>query len=173
MADRSTILLKRAAMVNSGSAALTFAALVGLAGRVPPPDSAASADRFALWAGLALWPSLILFGMVGAVILARGLGRAFNPLTDAESPFQRVSQRVLSNSVEQTLIFLPALAALIALSPPADLGAARAAVGLFALGRLLFWGGYLVHPFWRAPGMAMTLSTTLTVLGWAVFLALG
>ncbi|RJF84757.1 MAPEG family protein [Azospirillum cavernae] len=172
MADRSTILLKRAAMVNGGSAALTFAVLVVLAGRVPPPDSATSADRFVLWAGLALWPSLILFGMVGAVILARGLCRAFNPLTDAESPFQRVSQRVLSNSVEQTLIFLPALAALVALSPSADLGAARA-VGLFALGRLLFWGGYLVHPFWRAPGMAMTLSTTLTVLGWAVFHALG
>jgi hypothetical protein len=172
MADRSTILLKRAAMVNGGSAALTFVVFLWLAGRVPPPSLSGSANRFVLWACLALWPSLILLGMVGAVIVARGLGRAFNPLTDPESPFQRVSQRVLSNSVEQTLIFLPALAALVALSPPADLGAARVAVGLFALGRLLFWGGYLIHPFWRAPGMAMTLSTTLTVLGWAVLHAL-
>lgn len=152
--------------LNGAVAVLTAAAFFVFAGRVPPPDP--TLDRFALWAGLALWPAAILFAMVGGVILARGRSRAVNPLTDPESAFHRVSQRVLSNSVEQALVFLPALAALVALSPPGELGVARLAVGLFCLGRLLFWGGYLVHPLWRAPGMAMTLATNVTVLGLAL-----
>lgn len=154
------------ATINGAAAVVTGAAFVVLAGWVAPPDP--TLDRFAVWAGLALWPALLLFAMVGGVVLARGLGRAFNPLTDPESAFQRVNQRVLSNSVEQALVFMPALAALVALSPPGELGLARLAVGLFCLGRLLFWGGYLLHPLWRAPGMAMTLATNVTVLGLAL-----
>ncbi|AWK86312.1 MAPEG family protein [Azospirillum thermophilum] len=174
MAARRSTLVRWAALLNLGAAAVTLAAFFILASLVAAPAGIADpAARLAFWARLVLWPALVLAAMVFGVIVARGRSQAFNPIDDAETRFHRISQRVLSNSVEQTLIFLPALAALVVLLPLPDLGAARVATGLFVLGRLLFWAGYLVHPFARAPGMAMTLCVNLAVLLWALLLSLG
>lgn len=173
MAGQLPSLIRWVAAVNIGAAAVTTLAFVLLVSVVTPPVGIADPGaRMAFWARLVLWPALLLFAMVCGVIAARGYAQAFNPIDDPESRFQRVGQRVLANSVEQTMVFVPALAALVASLPLPDLGAAVVATGLFVLGRLLFWGGYLVHPFWRAPGMAMTLAVNLIVLGWAVLRAL-
>ncbi|MCG5239001.1 MAPEG family protein [Azospirillum doebereinerae] len=172
MAGRDPSLMVRAAVVNLGAAAVTlllFAFLVSVA--AAPVGIADPGARMAFWGRLALWPALVLFAMAVGVMAARVPTQAFNPIDDPESRVQRVSQRVLANSVEQTLIFVPALAALVASLPLPDLGVPVVATGLFVLGRLLFWGGYLIHPFLRAPGMAMTLSVNLVVLGWAVLRA--
>ncbi len=173
MAGRQPSLVRRAALLNLAAAAATMIAFLLLASVVAPPVGIADPGaRMAFWARLVLWPALLLFAMIFGVVAARGQAQAFNPIDDPESRFQRVGQRVLANSVEQTLVFVPALAALVASLPLPDLGAAVVATGLFVLGRLLFWAGYLVHPFWRAPGMAMTLAVNLIVLGWAVLRAL-
>ncbi|MBP2230258.1 hypothetical protein J2847_003561 [Azospirillum agricola] len=170
---RSSSLTMRAALVNAGAAAATLLLFAFLVSVVAAPVGIADPGaRMAFWGRLVLWPALVLFAMAGGVMLARALGRAFNPIEDPESRLQRVSQRVLANSVEQTLIFVPALAALVATLPLPDLGVPVVATWLFVIGRLLFWGGYLVHPFARAPGMAMTLSVNLVVLGWALLRAL-
>ena len=126
----------------------------------------------AFWGRLALWPALVLFLTVGGVLVARARSAALNPIDDPESRLYRVSQRVLTNTVEQTLIFLSALAALVAMMPLPDLGFARLAVALFVLGRLLFWAGYLIHPYVRAPGMAVTLTVNAVVLIRALALAI-
>lgn len=171
--DQRSSLMRRAALLNGGAAVVTvlvFALLVSVV--APPVGIADPGARMALWGRLVLWPALVLFAMFCGVMAARGRTQAFNPIEDPESRFQRVGQRVLSNSVEQTAIFVPALAALVAMLPLPDLGVPVVATGLFVLGRLLFWGGYLVHPFARAPGMAMTLAVNLIVLGWAVLRAL-
>lgn len=171
---RRKSLVLRALMLNGASAVVTVLLFVLLLSLVAPPMGVnAPGARMALWARLVVWPALVLFGMVVGVMAMRGRTQAFNPIEDPESRGQRVCQRVLANSVEQTAIFVPALAALVATLPQPSLAAAVAATALFVLGRLLFWVGYLVHPFARAPGMAMTLTVNLIVLGWAVLLQLG
>lgn len=165
--------LRLAALINSTVIALTLLIFWLLFPQVAPPLGIADPGaRMAFWGRLVLWPALLLALMVLGVMVARGRSVALNPIDDPESRLYRISQRVLSNSVEQTLIFLPALAAFVALAPLPDLGAARLAVWLFAVGRGLFWIGYLVHPYVRAPGMAVTLTVNLTLLVWALTLAL-
>lgn len=166
-------LLRTAALVNLTSIVLTVLLFVILRGVVPPPVGVADpGSRLARWAGLALAPALVLVAMVGGVLVARARSLALNPIDDPETRFHRISQRVLTNTVEQTLVFLPALAALTVWLPLPDLGAPTVATALFVAGRLLFWAGYLVHPYARAPGMAMTLATNLLVIGWALMLAM-
>lgn len=165
-------LIATAAGVNLAATALTVALFVLLAPLVPPPEGDASlAARLALAARLSVWPALVLCAMVGGVMAVRGRAQAFNPIDDAEGRAYRVAQRALTNTVEQMVIFLPGLAALATLLPADGLGALRLATALFVTGRLLFWAGYAVHPYARAPGMAMTLTVNLIVLGWAVLLA--
>ncbi|PWC35857.1 MAPEG family protein [Azospirillum sp. TSO35-2] len=174
MAARRPSMVIRALLINL-TAALTTVVLFVLLHRLlvtPPAGITTPGARMALWGQLAVWPALLLFGMVCGVMAARGRNRTFNPIDDPEPRQQRVAQRVLANSVEQTAIFVPALAALVVALPLPSLGAAVVATGLFVLGRLLFWAGYLVHPYARAPGMAMTLTVNLIVLGWAVLLQL-
>ncbi|MGY0709451.1 MAPEG family protein [Azospirillum argentinense] len=167
-----TRLLRLAATVNLAAVVAALLALWLLPPLfAPPPGIADPGARMAFWGRLALWPALVLFLTVGGVLVARARSVALNPIDDAESRFHRVSQRVLTNTVEQTLIFVPALAALVTQMPLPDLGFARLATALFVLGRLLFWAGYLIHPYVRAPGMAVTLTVNLVVLGWALVLA--
>ena len=48
---------------------------------------------------------------------------------------------------------------------PVALGGLGLAVMVFVAGRVLFWIGYLIHPFARAPGMAVTLTVNILVVG--------
>ncbi|PWC43564.1 MAPEG family protein [Azospirillum sp. TSO22-1] len=165
-------LIATAAGVNLASAAVTVALFVLLAPLIAAPEGVVALQaRLALAARLSLWPALVLFAMVVGVMAVRGRTQAFNPIEDTESRAYRVAQRALSNTVEQTLVFLPALTALSTLLPVASLGVPSLATALFVAGRLLFWAGYAVHPYARAPGMAMTFTVNLIVLGWAVLLA--
>lgn len=173
---RKPRLLRAAAAVNLTAVLVTLLALWLLSSLVAPPEGPPEGmsnpgARMAFWARLSLWPALVLFAAVGGVMAARARSVALNPIDDPESRVHRISQRVLSNTVEQTLIFLPALAALVAQIPLTSLGVPVAATVLFVLGRLLFWAGYLVHPYARAPGMAMTFTVNLVLLGWALLLA--
>lgn len=170
---RDRRLLPMAAAVNLGAVAVTVVLFMALAPLFPAPEAMAALQaRLALVARLSLWPALVLFAMVCAVMAARGRSLAFNPIDDPEGRGYRVAQRVLSNTVEQTLVFLPGLWALSVLLPVDGLGVPRLATALFVAGQLLFWAGYHLHPYLRAPGMAMTFTVNLVVLGWALLLAL-
>lgn len=108
-------------------------------------------------ARLLVLPAALLFLMAAGVMAGRLISGAFDPLTDREGRFLRVSQRILTNTIEQTAIFVPAFLATAALADGALRTLPLIAL-LFVLARILFWGGYLIGPFWRAPGMAMTLT---------------
>jgi hypothetical protein len=169
---RDRRLIATAAGVNLASAAVTLALMFLLLPLFPAPEGVVALQaRLALAARLSVWPALVLFAMVVGVMAVRGRFQAFNPIEDGESRAYRVAQRVLSNTVEQTLVFLPSLLALSTLLPVPSLGVLSLATALFVVGRLLFWAGYAVHPYARAPGMAMTFTVNLVVLGWAVLLA--
>lgn len=177
MTRKATTSLRIALSVNMASVLMTLAIFFALFqwGQTGQSDAViAPADRLAHWAALSLWPALLLMGQVGAVMAARAGSRAFNPIADGESPRYRVAQRVLSNSVEQTLIFLPVLASWCVLAPASAYAMAVPATALFITGRALFWIGYLIHPYARAPGMAMTWTVSLVLgIGGLIFTLTG
>jgi len=129
-------------------------------------------ERLVLAAGLLVWPALLLLVMVFAVAFTRFVTAAFDPLNDPESSFQRRAQRALTNSVEQTAIFAPALLAAAVLADPADIRFAGVMTALYCAARVLFWAGYVIDPLYRAPGMIMTLNINVAVVAYAVYRAM-
>ena len=129
-------------------------------------------DRLAVAAALLVWPALLVLAMVFTVALTRLATAAFDPLKDRESGFQQRAQRALTNTVEQTAVFVPALLSAAALADADGMRFAGVMTGLFCAARLLFWAGYTIAPLYRAPGMVMTLNINVGVVAYAVYRAL-
>jgi len=74
--------------------------------------------------------------------------------------------RIHANSVEQAVLFFPALwvAAFLA----GDVVAASVG-GVWILGRLIYAQAYLKNPKSRAPGMLMTFGSTLVLVGISLY----
>ncbi|MDW8444483.1 MAG: MAPEG family protein [Acetobacteraceae bacterium] len=113
----------------------------------------------------------MLAAMVIVQMVLRFATGAVDPASGEDPRPLRLGQRVIANTVEQGAIFSPALLALAALEA-ASAGTLIALGVVFALARLLFWGGYLVHPLGRAPGMGATALVVLATLAWALWAGL-
>lgn len=124
----------------------------------------AVADRLAFAAELAIAPAAVALLMVGSCFRLFDTAQAEDPFAGAESHAWKVNQRVLQNTVEQIVIFLPALFALSVRVDHARLQVLPMAVSLWCAGRLLFWLGYRKSVIWRAPGFDWTLNTTLSLM---------
>ena len=139
-------------------------AFLGWQAMVPlfPADPAASTMGVRLGeACAALLPAAaVLALMILAQMGYRFLLGVFDPLAGRETRFLLVNQRVISNTVEQLAIFVPALLALAAAVAAPQMPAVMALGAVFALARIVFWAGYLAAPVLRAPGMAATLVTS-------------
>jgi len=159
-----TVLLSAAGVV---AAVLGWRALVGF---VPPdPIWSSMAVRLGV-AALALLPAaFLLWLMVLTQMLARFIAGAFDPLARPDGFFLRLNQRVISNSAEQFLCFLPALLALAAGTSAARMPEVIALALVFAVARLVFWLGYLCGPMLRAPGMAATFAAVTAALAGAAW----
>lgn len=135
-----------------------------LVAAVAPGAVAGVAPHLAL-ALAALLPSV---GLLAAMILVqmgvRGMTGAIDPLAGTDSVFLRTNQRVITNTVEQLAVFVPALLALAAGAPAAIMGPIVALAYVFALARLAFWIGYLAGTRLRAPGMAATFAVNAATL---------
>jgi hypothetical protein len=110
--------------------------------------------------------SVLVLLMVSACFRVFDTDNAEDPFANAESAAWKVNQRVLSNTVEQSLIFIPALLALSVRVDAQNVRILPILTALWCSGRLLFWVGYRVHPMWRGPGFEWTLFSSLTALGW-------
>jgi hypothetical protein len=132
------------------------------------PAAASMAVRLGLVAASLLPAAAVLAAMILAQMAARFWQGIFDPTAGKDDRFLRINQRVLSNSVEQLAIFVPAMLALAAGAPAARMGQVLALALVFALARLAFWAGYLAAPLLRAPGMAASICVNLVALGWAV-----
>ena len=84
--------------------------------------------------------------------------------TRAYVAFLRTNQRVITNTIEQLSVFVPAYLALAAGAPAARMAPIVALAWVFALARLAFWIGYLAATRLRAPGMAATFAVNLATL---------
>ncbi len=140
-----------------------------LAGILAIDPATAAAERIGL-ACAALLPGVLVFNlMIALQMLVRAWSRAVDPLAGIDSRFLRVNQRALTNTVEQLVGFVPALAALAAGAPPTWLPGVVALGFVFAVARLVFWGGYLLGPLLRAPGMAATFAVNVVTYAAAVW----
>ncbi len=147
-----------------GSAAgvgVAFVLWLALA-RMLPLDVAA--DHLGLGFASLLPAVCVLIMMVATQMALRVRSGAVDPLAGRDGAALRVNQRALTNTVEQLAGFAPALLALAAGVPPGSMRYVVAAGLVFALARLVFWGGYLLGPLLRAPGMAATFAVNVATL---------
>jgi uncharacterized membrane protein YecN with MAPEG domain len=120
-----------------------------------------------LVAALALVEYAVFFILAGR---ARGRYGVAAPATTGHPTFERYF-RVQNNTVEQLVIFLPALFMCGYFASEV----AAAALGLvFILGRALYARGYVVDPAKRGPGFLLTIAANfLLLLGGIVGVLLG
>lgn len=131
---------------------------------LPVTAAGTEAERLGVGCATLLPGAVVLALMVLAQILARGAALVLDPTVGQETRFLLVNQRVISNTLEQFAVFVPALLALAAVASPAATPAILALGYVFAGARLLFWVGYLRAPLFRAPGMAATGGVTFATL---------
>ena len=136
----------------------------------PIPDAG---ERVGLALKLSVLPAGFLVVVVQMVALSRLITGAIDPMADDAPRWRRTDMRVLANTVEQTLIFLPLyLAATMVIK--ADESAWLTALPVaFVLARIAFWIGYRISPMGRAPGMAAGFFINLGVLGFVIARFLG
>jgi hypothetical protein len=132
-----------------------------------------TAERLAFAAKWLLVPAFALLLGIGMV----GTRRFFTP--DAidggrtpQSPSFEINLRYNQNTLEQTALVLIAWP-LLALWLPADrLGLIPLLAILFGAGRAAFWIDYLIAPWARAFGFALTFYPTVAVYVWLALRAL-
>lgn len=162
----------RALALLLGAIGITAATLLwhGIVPLIPAdPGWPSMATRLGA-AALALLPAAAaLWLMVVAQMAARMLLGAIDPVRMPDTQFLATNQRAISNTVEQMLVFAPALLALSAGAAATAMPQVIALALVFAAARLGFWLGYLARPLLRAPGMAATFATTSVTLASAIW----
>jgi hypothetical protein len=136
---------------------------------VAPEAHAGVAEHLALALAALLPAVIVLLAMIMVQSGTRGLTGAIDPLAGTDNAFLRTNQRVITNTIEQLVVFVPALLALAAGAPAARMPPIIALAWVFALARVAFWAGYLAGARLRAPGMAATFAVnaaTLVAAAW-------
>jgi hypothetical protein len=135
------------------------------------PDVLNFENKISLLARIASWISIVLIFNVLSVILARASTQAVNPLKDQNNQIVNLMNKVLTNSVEQSLIFLPLLANWIINSShtEADLKQALTLSIIWIIGRILFWLGYFLgylmnFTVLRAYGFTPTITVSVILI---------
>jgi uncharacterized membrane protein YecN with MAPEG domain len=131
--------------------------------------AAATPERLGMACAALLPGVLVLNLMIALQMLVRAWIRAIDPLAGIDSRLLQVNQRALTNTVEQLAGFVPALMALAAGAPPGWMPEVLALGVVFTVARLVFWGGYLMDPLLRAPGMAATFAVNVATFAAAVW----
>lgn len=137
------------------------------------PAAASKADRLGYAAQWLLPLALLLLFMTFVVAVSRNFGPAMDPTLNAESRFTDISRRVLTNTVEQGLIFALLAFAVAAAAPAGQLGVLAALAVLFVGSRLVFWIGYLVDPLYRSFGSIVAMLANAVLALWAIVAVLG
>jgi hypothetical protein len=128
-----------------------------------------SASRMAFAVGWMSIPGLCL--LLGVIIAARRgfVADAIDGTRTPASHSLEINLRYNQNTVEQTLLACIAWMGLAICLPPADLVLIPAMATLFAIGRVTFWIGYLIHPMARSFGMVLTVLPTLGSYAWLIW----
>jgi hypothetical protein len=135
--------------------------------RFTPPLGDDQAARLAYAARWLLVPALCLLAGVGMVANRRFFSNdAMDGTRAPQSKSLEINLRYNQNTLEQMALAAVAWAGLALTLPHERLGLIGMLAVLFALGRLLFWIGYLVAPWGRAIGFGLTFYPTAVALVW-------
>jgi hypothetical protein len=132
-----------------------------------PADNLAGRLAFAVrWM---LLPGIcLLFG----VIVAGRRGFVPDAIDGTRTPASRsleINLRYNQNTLEQMILACIVWASLATSLPTVSLVLIPAMATLFAIGRLAFWVGYLIHPMGRAFGMVVTVVPTIASYAWLLW----
>jgi hypothetical protein len=159
-------------VLGQALAGLSICGAVTLAGHyyLPLMTSAAgtSSERIVFALRCQLLPALILFAGIEAVAILRGLELTNGRLAQTARQSLHIHRRCVANTVEQLVLFSLVTMALSTF-PMVDMRLISTMTGLFVLGRVLFWIGYIVNPLYRALGMTITAVPTLIGLFYAIW----
>ena len=133
---------------------------------------ASAGERVAYAAELLIAVAVVVLLIVSRLFRTFDTAKAEDPFANAESQRWRINQRVLQNTVEQAMVFVPALLALSARIEPSHVKILPVLTALWCAGRILFWVGYRVKPVLRGPGFEWTLYTSVLAIGWYLWAAL-
>jgi hypothetical protein len=161
---------RRPTLMVIGGGTVSWAIAFGLAWLLwptSPPVPPSDRVSYALQLGAA--PAILMLLMIGSCFRLFDTVRAENPFEGAESQRFKINQRVLTNTVEQTWVFVPLLLALAPRLPSEQIKLLPIAVSIWCLGRVMFWRGYHVAPHWRGPGFDWTICTSGLLAGWFVY----
>jgi hypothetical protein len=127
------------------------------------------ASRLAYVAHWLLLPGLTLLGGIVATSGWRaGLAGAIDGTQTPENRSLEITLRYNQNTLEQLLLAAIAWAGVGLTAARAHLVVIPAMACPFALGRIAFWAGYILHPQARAFGMVLTALPTVVAYGWLV-----
>jgi hypothetical protein len=135
----------------------------------PAASPVLPADRVSYALQLGAAPAILLLLMISACFRVFDTPSAENPFLGCESQRFKINQRVLANTIEQCLVFVPLMLALAPRLPAGQVKLLPIAVTAWCLGRVMFWIGYHVAPQWRAPGFDWTIDTSILLAGWFVY----
>lgn len=158
---------RRATVIWIGIGAAMTGVAAGLGFLLWPPSAPPSTAAERVVAALLLlrWPAMLVVAMTMSLFRLFDAEGALDPIDGQPSRRHRVNQRVLQNTIEQLVVFVPAILAFAAVaSEPATYRLVSLGVAMFCLGRVLFWGGYHVSPNARGLGFNLTFSTSVAAI---------
>lgn len=149
------------------AAIATIAVTLFLALRAPAlPLATARADVFLQQA---IWLALPLATFIFLVMLKRGRSADLILGIASKQSLNGLEASALTNTVEQTLLAVLALAAFISTCPNSAGAVIDAFVWIFLLGRVLFYAGYRLRPMWRFFGFSLNFYSSLALIALAAY----
>jgi uncharacterized MAPEG superfamily protein len=139
---------------------------------IPVPQSDDFGDKLTYYTRCCVFPCAVtLFLAISNVSLKRGNSAALNPLAGKEHIVQ-FEKNVLTNTVEQIMLFLMATLVLMTYLDRAEMKILPLYSIQWVVGRILFRIGYGIHPKYRSVGMLMNLLSApsfLCVVGYMMY----
>jgi hypothetical protein len=164
-------MLRKQVLVAAGMAAAVIVLLLlfnsGVALRFPTPLGDDEAARLAFAARWMLVPGLCLLVGIGMTANRRFFVEdAIDGSPAPQSNALQINLRYNQNTLEQTVLAAIAWSGLALALPHERLGLVPLLAIFFAAGRATFWLGYLIAPWARAFGLALTFYPTVVALIW-------
>jgi len=165
-------MIRKQILVGLGMAAAVVLLLLlygmpGLAARFASPLADDDGARLAFAARWMLVPALCLFAGIAAAANRRFFSsEAMDGTRTPQSRALEINLRYNQNTLEQTVLATVAWSGLSLTLPHERLGLIAMLAIVFAIGRILFWIGYLIAPWARAIGFGLTFYPTVVVLIW-------
>lgn len=157
-------------LLGMALAVVTLSVLISIPGigrAFPAPEDDDVAARLGFAAKWLLVPALCLLAGIGTLANRRFFSDdAIDGTRTPASGTLEINIRYNQNTLEQAVLAAIAWVGLALALPHDQMGLIGVLAIVFATGRVLFWSGYLIAPWARAIGFALTFYPTVAALLW-------